>query len=87
MKASTAAIIYITLVSSSAYAADLSYEEISKRYAESSLTKESLNKAKMQGECLVGLKELTFKKKNKFDPVAEWTNYRSVSFVRAILTL
>jgi hypothetical protein len=33
--------------------------------------------AKMEGECLVGLKELNFKEKDEFDPVAEWTSYRT----------
>jgi hypothetical protein len=33
----------------------------------------------MQGECLLGLKALNFKKKNKFDDIAEWTNYRAIS--------
>ena len=39
----------------------------------------ALNDAKMQGECLVGLKQLNFKRRGSFDPVAEWTNYRSLS--------
>jgi hypothetical protein len=37
--------------------------------------------AKLQGECLVQLKDLTFKKKNDFDPISEWVNYRSVSLL------
>ena len=35
----------------------------------------------MQGECLVGLKELNFQKREDFDPVAEWTNYRAFSLL------
>ena len=35
----------------------------------------------MQGECLVGLKELNFKRTEKFDAVAEWTNYRTISLL------
>jgi hypothetical protein len=30
---------------------------------------------------LVALKELNFKKKDGFDPVAEWTSYRSISLL------
>lgn len=61
--------------------ADYTYNEIAKRHTDSSLRQEDVNAAKMQGECLVGLKELNFKKKNKFDPVSEWTSYRSVSLL------
>ena len=35
----------------------------------------------MQGECLVGLKEINFREKRDFDAVAEWTNYRSLSLL------
>lgn len=36
----------------------------------------------MQGECSAGLKELNSRKANEFDPVAEWTDYRSISLLR-----
>lgn len=35
----------------------------------------------MQGECLVRLKKLNIKRKRQFDPIAEWTNYRSISLL------
>jgi len=81
MRILIALVFSIALLSPCLDAAEFTYEDIAKRYASSSLEREIVSVAKMQGECLVGLKELTFKKKNKFDPVAEWTNYRSVSLL------
>ena len=57
------------------------YSEIAKRYQAEQLTKEQVAEAKMHGECLVGLKELNFRSSDEFDPVAEWTNYRSLSLL------
>ena len=58
---------------------EYTYEEISKRHLNVSLTKKQTDALKMQGECLAGLKQLNFRKSDKFDPVAEWTSYRSLS--------
>ncbi len=69
------------LLSESLVASEFSYATIEKRYAKSALSSDKLRNAQMQGECLVGLKELNFKRKNKFDPVAEWGNYRSLSLL------
>jgi len=60
------------------------YDDIAKRNPSVALTKKQLKEAKMQGECLVGLKELNFKKKKEFDPVAEWTNFRSISLLKQL---
>ena len=62
-----------------AVAESYSYQAISQRYSGAQLNAAALNDAKMQGECLVGLKQLNFKRRGSFDPVAEWTNYRSLS--------
>ena len=32
----------------------------------------------MHGECFVGPKRLIFVKRDDFDPVAEWVNYRTI---------
>jgi hypothetical protein len=58
-----------------------SYDAIAKRHPATSLGTEAVSDAKMQGECLVGLKNLNFQKRSDFDPVAEWTNYRSLSLL------
>ncbi|MFK8022064.1 MAG: hypothetical protein AB8B86_20070 [Pseudomonadales bacterium] len=73
----------ISLIAASfaASAADYDYENISKRYSSVKLSANKTASSKMQGECLVGLKDLNFKKKNTFDPVAEWGNYRSLSLL------
>jgi hypothetical protein len=68
-------------LSSKALAEDFSYESISQRYSEVRLDDESVKQAKMEGECLVGLKNLNFRKKEDFDAVAEWTSYRSFSLL------
>ena len=64
-----------------ANADDFSYEAIAKRFAETRLDAESVQQAKMHGECLVGLKHLIFVKRDDFDPVAEWINYRTISLL------
>jgi len=71
----------ITLFLSPAMAEDFSYAEIAKRYESTALSKAEVKEAKMHGECLVGLKKLNFRSSEKFDPVAEWTNYRSLSLL------
>jgi len=59
-----------------------SYQDIATKYATVALTDTQVKQAKMQGECLVGLKSLNFKKKRDFDPVAEWTNFRTTSLLQ-----
>jgi hypothetical protein len=68
-------------LSSITFAEDFSYESISHRYADVQLDDASVKQAKMEGECLVGLKNLNFRKKENFDAVAEWSSYRSFSLL------
>lgn len=70
------------LTSSIVLAGDYTHKKIAKRYDSSALTKKQVDAARMQGECLVGLKELNFKKKEDFDPVAEWTSFRSSALLK-----
>lgn len=63
------------------FADDFSYQAVAKRFSETQLNPKNVKEAKMQGECLVGLKQLNFRKRDDFDPVAEWTNYRSLSLL------
>ena len=75
---------FITLLvfcSSIAIGSEYKYKDIEKRNGEVSLKKDVVTNARMQGECLVGLKELNFRKKENFDPIAEWTNYRTISLL------
>jgi hypothetical protein len=62
-------------------AEDYTYESISKKYPEVQLYATAVQRAQMEGECLVGLKNLNFKKKDNFDAVAEWSSYRSFSLL------
>lgn len=62
-------------------AKDLTYLEIAKKHEDVALSKKQVETFKMHGHCLVALKELNFKKKDNFDPVAEWTSYRSISLL------
>jgi hypothetical protein len=64
-----------------AEAEEFSYEAIAKRFAATRLDEVSVQEAKMHGECLVGLKHLIFVKREEFDPVAEWINYRTFSLL------
>lgn len=61
--------------------ADLTYGHIAKNNPTVALTKEKVAELKMQGQCLVALKELNFKKKNEFDAVSEWTSFRTASLL------
>ena len=61
------------------------YDAIAKRFPTQALSAEEQKNAKMQGECLVGLKHLIFRrqKRKEFDPVAEWSNLRSISLLES----
>ncbi|MFK7734155.1 MAG: hypothetical protein AB8B48_21210 [Pseudomonadales bacterium] len=72
---------FAALLAIGVIAGDHSYAEVAKRHGSTKLTAEQVSAAKMQGECLVGLKDLNFKKMNTFDPVAEWSNYRTISLL------
>ena len=60
---------------------DFSYTAIAKRFSDTQLDAKSVQAAKMHGECMVGLKRLVFVKRDDFDPVAEWVNYRAISLL------
>lgn len=75
----------LALCSLTSVAEDYSYTNISKRYTEVELDSKALKRAKMEGECLVGLKNLNYRKKEDFDAVAEWTSYRSFSLLEQYL--
>ena len=62
-------------------AEEFNYERIAQRNQKSALSADKVGAAKMQGECLVGLKNLNFKKQDEFDPIAEWSSYRSISLL------
>lgn len=72
----------ICLFSGVVLAGDYTHKKIANRYDSTALNKKQVDAAKMQGECLVGLKELNFKKKEDFDPVAEWTTFRSSALLK-----
>lgn len=76
-----ATILCYLLLCAVATADTYDYESIAKRFSDVWLDSGSVRQAKMQGECLVGLKVLNFQKRHDFDPVAEWTNYRSLSLL------
>ncbi|NVK55296.1 MAG: hypothetical protein HWE26_06750 [Alteromonadaceae bacterium] len=73
--------LVLTFISFATISEPSRYEVVAKKYQEFAFNKSVVENAKMQGECLVQLKELTFKKKNEFDPISEWVNYRSVSLL------
>jgi len=76
-----AAIILCLCCFSATQADEFSYEAVAKRFDETKLDEKDVQEAKMHGECLVGLKRLIFVKRDNFDPVAEWINYRTISLL------
>ena len=71
----------LLLATNIATAKEYTYSKVAKTHPSAKLSKKLVENAKMQGECLVGLKELNYRKKEKFDPVAEWSSYRSISLL------
>ena len=55
----------LTLISFSSFSATSRYDMVAKEYEQIALKANVVEGAKMQGVCLVQLKELTFKKKNE----------------------
>lgn len=51
------------------------YDMVVKEYEKIVFKVNVVEGVKMQGVCLVQLKELIFKKKNEFDLIFEWVNY------------
>lgn len=74
-------VLAVSIFSCTAAANTAMYSQVASQYPENALSTEQITNAAMQGECLVQIKELTFKKKNDFDPISEWINYRSVSLL------
>lgn len=70
---SAALILATTTVSAN----EFTYAEIAKRNSQQALTKAQLDQMKIQAECLVGIKKLNFKRKDSFDPIAEWSSFRT----------
>ncbi|MFT4926143.1 MAG: hypothetical protein ACI8WB_002241 [Phenylobacterium sp.] len=75
------AAIALSALSLPVQATDYSYQGIIKRESGYKLDKATLAKAKVQAQCLVGIKKLNFKRKDNFDPIAEWTSYRTSSLL------
>ena len=76
-----AAITLCIFCVSASQADEFSYEAIAERFGDTKLDARRVQEAKMHGECLVGLKRLIFVKREDFDPVAEWINYRTISLL------
>lgn len=71
----------LVFVAPIALAEEYSYAAIAKRFEGTKLSDAQVTEAKMHGECMVGLKRLIFVKRDDFDPVAEWVNYRALSLL------
>jgi len=74
-------LVLILMYCSSVNASTERYNNVANQFKGQALSDETVSNAMMQGACLVQLKELTFKKKNDFDPISEWVNYRSISLL------
>ena len=70
------ATVAVTFLSATTQANEYSYADISKN-SDYKLSKNQVSEAKVQAQCLVGIKKLNFKRKDSFDPIAEWTSFRT----------
>ena len=75
-------LLVLALASTGVMAEGFDYASIAQRHAGAELDALSVRAARMQGECLVGLKALNFKSQDKFDPVAEWSSFRSTHLLQ-----
>ncbi len=75
------ALLVSLLIYSVAQAQEFSYAAVAERNSDTRLDPQDVKTAKMNGECLVGLKQLIFVRREHFDPVAEWINYRTISLL------
>ena len=73
--------LLLATVPAAAQDEEFSYDAIAKRFSDTQLTDKEVRTARMHGECMVGLKRLIFVKRDHFDPVAEWVNYRTFSLL------
>ena len=65
-----------------AVARSYQFDVIQARFPDVAIDKAQTESARMQGESLVGLKALNFRgNQAAFDPVAEWSNFRTVSLL------
>jgi hypothetical protein len=75
------------LALSSAASAEVgTYHDIARRHPDSALDTADVAHARLQEECLGGLKELNFRARNEFDAVAEWSNLRTISLLQQFPT-
>ena len=64
-------------VSGVAAAEDYSAAAIAARHNAERNFKLEKSRIAREAECLVGIKKLNFKRKDHFDPIAEWTSFRT----------
>lgn len=73
--------LLLLMLSQLTLATQLNYTNIKSRHSATALDSKQHKHAMMQGECLVGVKQLNYKKKETFDPVAEWSSFRTRSLL------
>ena len=69
-------IVFVLLVTSfmpTLQAKEYNYKNISERYADVEFDRQTVKRARMEGECLLGLKKLRFNKQE----VNEWADFQS----------
>lgn len=75
--------IFLTnLLAQTAFAEAYSYGNISRRYAEVEFDIKTVKRARMEGECLVGLKNLNFRKNEDTDAIIDWTNHQASALLQ-----
>ena len=75
------ATLSLGLFANNVKATDYSYQSIVKRNPAGKMTQTQVAQAKVQAQCLVGIKKLNFKRKDSFDPISEWTSFRTAALL------
>ncbi len=66
-------VLLTTLFSHGSLAEEYRYKNISSRYPDVEFDRQTVKRARMEGECLLGLKKLSFNQKEEVD---EWAGFQ-----------
>jgi hypothetical protein len=75
-------ILLTNLLAQTAFAEAYSYGSISRRYADVEFDIKTVKRARMEGECLIGLKNINFRKNEDADAITEWANHQASALLQ-----
>ena len=74
--------LFMALFTQTSLADQFDYNNISRRHADVEYNINTVKRAKMEGECLLGLKNLNLRKVDASGSAAEWTRNHSLSLLQ-----